>query len=276
MVPAGVAIRLLAVTPGRMAAGLGHSMLGQTAPGQATQPLGTDAASPPPGSVANGPIRTEDYSGPIRVACVGDSITAGAGTSNNALFSYPAQLQRMLGDKWDVRNFGVSGRTLLNAGDYPYQAEDAFKTALSFQPNVVVIMLGTNDTKPQNWAFKANFAADYLSLIRKFRNIASVPRIFLCLPIPCFGEGNYGINEAGIDEELPLIRKLAVAQQLDAIDMHTPFAGQDALLPDRVHPNNEGAALMARTVYKALTGREYVGPPVLSLRSLAIKRFRLT
>lgn len=164
-------------------------------------------------------------------------------------------------------NFGVSGTTLLHAGDFPYQRQEAFSSALAFQPNVVVIMLGTNDSKPQNWKFKDQFTADYVDLIGKFRALTSQPRLFLCLPIPCFGGCNYGINEAAIAEELPVIRNIALSQHIDLIDMHTAFAGQDELVPDRVHPNDDGAALMARTVYKALTGVEYAAPSVLSLKS---------
>jgi lysophospholipase L1-like esterase len=273
--PVAIAIRSLAATPRKFASGLSGSALGQVVLGQLVQPPASGVAGGAADGHFNGPVHSGDFVGPVRVACVGDSITQGGGTSNKALFSYPAQLKRMLDDKWDVRNFGVSGTTLLNAGDFPYQRQDAFASALAFRPNVVVIMLGTNDSKPQNWKFKANFTADYVDLIGKFNALASAPRIFLCLPVPCFGAGNYGINEAAIDEELPLIHRLAESQHLDVIDMQTPFAGQDAMVPDRVHPNNDGAALMAGTVYKALTGTEYAGPSVRSMRALVAKAFGL-
>ncbi len=196
---------------------------------------------------------------PIRVACVGDSITQGAGTSNANLESYPSQLSRMLSDKWTVRNFGVSGRTLLKAGDYPYQKEKAFQDALTFNPDVVIIMLGTNDSKPQNWKFKDQFGGDYKDLVEKFKALTSHPRIFICLPVPVPGSGNYGINEPVMQEEMPIIEDVAKSEGVALIDMHTALSGHDNDFPDRVHPNDEGANLMAKTAYKALTGNDFTG-----------------
>src|SRR2546427_157899 len=99
------------------------------------------------------------YDGPIRVACVGDSITYGSGVAGRETNSYPAVLGRCLGPRFEVRNFGVSGATLLKQGDKPYWNLPAFQDVSEFQPNAIVLKLGTNDSKPQNWAHKAEFAA---------------------------------------------------------------------------------------------------------------------
>lgn len=56
----------------------------------------------------------------VKVACIGNSITYGAFIANRDQNSYPAQPQAYLGDGYEVRNYGVSGRTLLTQGDYPY------------------------------------------------------------------------------------------------------------------------------------------------------------
>jgi alpha-L-fucosidase len=162
----------------------------------------------------------------------------------------------LLGGKWEVRNFGVSGSTLLNHGDKPYQKEGAFKSALAYKPDVVVIMLGTNDTKPQNWKHKDEFAADYKDLIRQFAELPSKPRIFICRPVPVPGSGNYGINESGVKEEIPVVDKVAEETASGVIDMHAALADHPETLPDRVHPNSAGAAAMALAASKALTGKE--------------------
>ncbi len=193
---------------------------------------------------------------PTKVACVGDSITAGVGTKNPGNDAYPAQLAKMLGDKYDVHNFGVSGATLLNRGDKPYQKEGAFHQALDLKPDVVVIMLGTNDTKPQNWKFKDEYTADYKDLVRQFAALPSKPKIYVCYPVDVPGAGNYGINDAGLTEEMPMIEALARELGLTVIDLHTPFVGKPELLPDRVHPNTEGATLMAKTIAPALTAKQ--------------------
>ena len=130
---------------------------------------------------------------PIKVACVGDSITQGAGAKSGQ--SYPSQLQALLGDGYQVGNFGVSGRTLLKKGDFPYWKEKKYQAALAMEPAIVIIMLGTNDTKPQNWKHEAEFDADYRELVKSFQSLKSKPKVFVCRPVPVPGKGNFGINE---------------------------------------------------------------------------------
>lgn len=201
----------------------------------------------------NAPIQVGDYQGVIRLACVGDSITAGVGAGGN---SYPKQLAVLLGDKWKVGNFGNSGSTLLNQGDKPYQKQRTFNAALEFKPQVVVIMLGTNDTKPQNWKFKNRFAADYHDLVGKFARLPTKPRIFICYPVPVPGKGNFGINEQGIKEQRPLITRVAKEARVGVIDMYAALKEHPETLPDRVHPNAKGAGLMARVAWGVLTGKK--------------------
>lgn len=87
---------------------------------------------------------------PVRVACVGNSITFGAGIPNREANAYPAQLQAYLGDGYEVRNFGVSATTASPRGDHPYTATEAYRASLDFAPDIVLLKMGTNDTKPQN------------------------------------------------------------------------------------------------------------------------------
>ena len=198
----------------------------------------------------NAPIQAGDYQGVIRLACVGDSITAGVGAGGNA---YPKQLAALLGDKWKVGNFGNSGSTLLNQGNKPYQKQRSFTAALEFQPQVVVIMLGTNDTKPNNWKLKDRFVSDYHDLLKKFAKLPTKPRVFICYPVPVPGKGNFGINEKGIKEQRPMIAKRA---QVGVVDMYAALKDHPETLPDRVHPNAKGAGLMAKAAYRVLTGNK--------------------
>jgi lysophospholipase L1-like esterase len=199
---------------------------------------------------------------PIKLACVGDSITEGVGATTGN--SYPSQLERMLGNQWRVGNFGSSGRTLLNAGDFPYQTRGLLKQAIRFAPDVVVIMLGTNDTKPQNWTNKDQFKADLKDLAGKFQKLKSNPRVFINTPPFVPGAGNYGINEAAVKEQLPMIEEVAKEMGITVIDVHGATDGKDTMFPDRVHPNNQGAELIARTVYTALTGKTMTESVIVS------------
>ena len=190
---------------------------------------------------------------PIKVACVGDSITQGAGAKSGQ--SYPAQLQALLGDGYKVGNFGVSGRTLLKKGDFPYWKEKKYQDALAMEPAIVVIMLGTNDTKPQNWKFEAEFDADYRELVKSFQSRKSKPKVYVCRPVPVPGTGNYGINEENIQKEIPRVDALAKELGCGVIDMHAALEKTPELLPDRVHPNTAGAGEMAKAAAKAIAGK---------------------
>lgn len=206
------------------------------------------------------PVKPADYKAPVRVACIGDSITQGSGAAKGQ--SYPSQLQSLLGNSWKVGNFGVSGRTLLKKGDHPYWNEKTYQEALEFEPNVVVIMLGTNDTKPQNWAFETEFVANYTELVNSFTGLTSKPRVYVCRPCPVPEPGNYGINDTNVQEEIKRVDQIASEMKLGVIDMHAALVDKPQLLPDHVHPSTEGAGEMAKAAFKALTGKPAPDPGV--------------
>ena len=189
----------------------------------------------------------------VRVACIGNSITFGAGIRNRSRDSYPSVLARMLGDSYWVKNFGVSARTMLNKGDHPYMNEPAYKNALAFNPNIVVIKLGTNDSKSFNWKYKADFMKDAQTMIDAFKGLPSQPKIYLCYPSKAYLTGD-GINDDIIPKEIiPMIKKLAKKNDLSVIDLHTAMDGMPELFPDRIHPNEKGAQVMAKAVYQSIS-----------------------
>lgn len=189
----------------------------------------------------------------VRVACIGNSITFGAGIKNRSRDSYPSVLARMLGDSYWVKNFGVSARTMLNKGDHPYMNEPAYKNALAFNPNIVVIKLGTNDSKSFNWKYKADFMKDAQNMINAFKGLPSQPKIYLCYPSKAYLTGD-GINDDIISKEIiPMINKLAKKNDLSVIDLHTAMDGMPELFPDRIHPNEKGAQVMAKAVYQSIS-----------------------
>jgi acyl-CoA thioesterase I len=206
------------------------------------------------------PIRPEDFKAPIKLACIGDSITEASDIPEPA--RYPTRLQSLLGSSWKVSNFGLSGHTLLKKGDYPYWNTPRHQEALKSAPDVVIIMLGTNDTKPQNWQFKREFFRDYTELVKSFQALESKPRIYVCRPCPVPEPGNFGINEKNTVEAIKIIDRLAKAMNLGVIDMHQALESRPELLPDNVHPNAEGYEELAKTAYKVLTGKPALANPV--------------
>jgi lysophospholipase L1-like esterase len=190
--------------------------------------------------------------GQIKVACVGNSITYGAGIENREQNSYPAQLGKLLGGEWEVRNFGVSGSTLLKNGDRPYWKQKSFVDAKEFAPDVIIIKLGTNDTKPQNWKFKDEFISDYSAMINEFKALPSKPYIIVCLPVPAFPD-RWGIRDSIITADIiPMMKTIAKKNKVKTIDLHTAFLNHSDWFPDKIHPNAQGAGEMARIIEKNL------------------------
>jgi acyl-CoA thioesterase I len=187
----------------------------------------------------------------IKVAFVGNSITQGPGRENPG--SFPLQVGKILGDAYQVKNFGVGGRTLLKKGDFPYWNEPQFQQVKDFRPDVVLIKLGTNDSKPQNWAHKAEFVQDYLDLIAEFRNhMPKDGKVYVMLPVPVTRE-NFGINpEIMNSEQRLMLFEIIQKSGAEVIDLYTPLQDKPELLPDGVHPNTEGLTILARVISRRI------------------------
>ena len=185
----------------------------------------------------------------IKIACIGNSITSGAGP-DRLKNSYPGLLGNLLGKNYAVKNFAVSGRTLLSKGNFPYINEPEYKDALAFLPDVVTIKLGTNDTKPINWIYKDDFEKDYTSLIQSFKNLSSKPRIVLLSPVTVFANKVSGIDSIIMrNEVLSLVKSIAQKNNVDFLDLWTPTYTHPELFYDGVHPNYAGANYLAHVVF---------------------------
>ena len=189
----------------------------------------------------------------VRVACVGNSITDGAGIDMASAKGYPATLGRLLGPGYDVKNFGVSGRTMSLSGDRPYQNERAWRAGLEWQPEIVVIKLGTNDTKTINWEDKAelDFVSSLQVMVDSLRALPKSPRIVLCTPIKAF-QTDWTIRDSVIvNRVIPMLQQFAEKNNLELVDLHTPFddgVAKGYMTPDLIHPNAKGATRMAEVI----------------------------
>lgn len=187
----------------------------------------------------------------IRVACVGDSITEGAGLAVQSATSYPVELNRLLGPGYAVLNCGRSATTLQKKGDFPYWISKEFANTFAFKPQIIVIKLGTNDTKPQNWN-PESFEKDYQSLLDTFSTIPNLRKILLCLPVPVY-QTEWGINDDTLRRGvIPIIKRLSERNKLELIDLNTGLKYSPELFPDNIHPNEQGASKMAAIIARHL------------------------
>lgn len=186
----------------------------------------------------------------VKVACIGNSITYGATIENREVNSYPAQLQRLLGADYEVVNFGVSATVAQKAGDHPWINTEKYKEAVAFAPQIAVIKLGTNDSKPHNWESVERFITDLEALATEFESRGA--RILVALPAKVY-QLQWGINDEVITrQQIPAIKKMAKKHKWQIIDLHKATSKMPEHFPDYVHPDAYGASVIASTVYQAI------------------------
>jgi lysophospholipase L1-like esterase len=201
------------------------------------------------------PFRTDRWTTtnrPVRVACIGDSITFGLGISDTNQ-TYPARLQALLGPEFDVRNFGKSGCTVTRdsvstwARGYIKQAEHT--NALAFQPDVVICNLGINDVSTFVNAHRTNLVRDYREIIAAYRALPTAPRIIIWQRLAPLFPGQTYYGQPVVTEVSDLIRTVADQTGADAVDLTPPLVDHPEWFPDKIHPNADGAQRIADVIY---------------------------
>ena len=187
---------------------------------------------------------------PIRIACVGDSITE--------ITSYTSHLQSMLGPNYTVGNFGVSGSTVTLNSSKPYMKQPQYTAAQNFDPDIVVIMLGTNDAHSYLQKYSGNFVRDYILLADSFENLSSTKQVIVVKSPPVYNN-NLDLNPFFFAQRvIPSIEDVANQQNLPTVDVYDAFGNHSDYTVDGVHPNDEGATLIASQVANAITIDDYV------------------
>lgn len=196
----------------------------------------------------------------IKVACVGDSVTYGMKMKNWPKNAYPFVLRNMLGATYSVQNFGFSGRTVMLSADRPYMNEKLYNKSLQFNPDIVILQIGSNDSKSENWTNVQEFKRDYITLLESYMKLSSNPKIFICTPPPAFPYGDeilYDINAQIIENEIcTAIKDVAGKYGIEIIDLQDIFANKAELFADGLHPNIDGGKLLAESVYSKISSIE--------------------
>lgn len=207
------------------------------------------------------PTPMQSGEGEKTVVCIGDSITYGQGVlDSRETDSYPALLAGLLGEEYRVINYGACNRTMVSDGNAPYAETGFVEQSLEENPDIVIIMMGTNDSKPQNWD-AAQFEKDYTGMVEQFVNAESKPDIYLMFPPNSYREEKEG-DETAIDSTIisgelqEIIKRIAEEYNAGVIDLNTPTDGKEELFADGVHPTAEGNELIARIIYQAIAEKE--------------------
>ncbi len=193
--------------------------------------------------------------GNIKIACIGDSITFGFGVLFfRRLYSYPAILAKVLGNNYTTLNYGASGRTLLNFGNKPYYKTNFLKASLKQKPNIVIIMLGTNDSKLINWN-KTEYEKQYLYLIKKYKSMLKSSKIYIMIPPKSFNKvkNNTHIRNKIIKNEIkPIIKNIAEKADVKVINLYKLTKDNPNWFIDGIHPNKTGNIAIANHIAKAI------------------------
>lgn len=196
----------------------------------------------------------------VKVACVGNSVTYGYALADREHDAYPVRLQQMLGDDYEVGNFGKSGATLLRHGHRPYNEQEEYKAAVAFGAEMAIIHLGLNDTDPRNWPnYRDEFESDYQQLIDALNAAApggKLKKLVICRMTPIFdGHARFESGTRDWHAEIQqAIERVALRNGVETLDLYTPLHSRPDLFPDNLHPNADGALILAKTVYGGLTG----------------------
>ena len=204
--------------------------------------------------------------GEIKIACVGDSVTYGHGVSGWISNNYPKQLDTLLGEGYCVNNYGHSGATVQGTGDQPYITYGEFPQSLQFDADIIIFMMGSNDSKPENWRGEEAFRQQYLQRLSEYKADNSDVRIILATPpVAYYPEGategltNYDIDPAIVAEIADIVRDIAATEGYELVDVYALTEGhREYFLTDNVHPNKDGANFLAKTFYDYLILTEKV------------------
>lgn len=189
-----------------------------------------------------------------RIACIGDSITWGFTLLNPWKQSYPALLQEKLGTDYEVRNFGYNDASARFDADTPYVRKRVYQESLAWNPDIVLLMLGTNDTKKRNWDPEI-FRRDYRRIVESYRTLPSSPRVILIAPIRIFllmGHPLLGLYPDTMEEGVrPAIREIAADMGLELVDLQDLFS-DSSYCRDGVHPQRTGTRMLADAIYSGI------------------------
>lgn len=189
--------------------------------------------------------------GAIKIATVGDSLTYGYGLENRVQDAYPSILLELLGSHYQVSNFGLSGRSLLSTSDYPYLQEKNARLSFESEADIVIIMIGSNDSRPAYWN-REQFIKEYRKFVESYLNLSSQPDVFVVAP-PYVPTSRFGLDNMVIKEYLQeIIAEIASELKVHFVNLYPITEGHMEYYSDGLHLTPIGNRVIAQAIFYAL------------------------
>lgn len=189
--------------------------------------------------------------GAIKIAAIGDSLTYGYGLENRQQDAYPSILLELLGSHYQVANYGMSGRSLLSTSDYPYLNEKNAQQSLESDADIVIIMIGSNDSRTAYWN-KEQFIKEYRDLVKGYIKLPSQPDVFIVAP-PYVPTSRFGLNNEVIRDEIQqIVEDVATELGVHFINLYPITEGHPEYYSDGLHLTPLGNRVIAKAIFSAL------------------------
>lgn len=186
------------------------------------------------------------------VACIGDSITLGVGSDGGR--DYPEYLQELLGEEYQVYNYGVKGRAILPDSRHPYQRESCYQTSREQKADLYLIMFGSNDIWEESWD-KDIFGQELERFVRSYQEVSEHTCVYLIKPPEYFPkEGDVqGQQKKLLMQDLyESIDEAAQTTGCGVIDLYSLTKDHPGWFADEVHPNAQGYEKIAEYIYQCV------------------------
>ena len=200
----------------------------------------------------------------IKIACVGDSITFRHGFEDAPENNYPSVLQELLGEGYEVMNFGESGTCVQTETDCAYMEQAVYQESLSYEADILILMLGTNDSKEWNWKGEEAFEEAYIALLEQYLKKEHSPKVYIGISPKAFyinnntsGTAEFGIEPEIVDKIVTIQKEVAKKYGYDIIDIYEATREHPQWLKeDGIHPTLEGAKGIAEVIKEAIRNEE--------------------
>lgn len=229
--------------------------------------------------VVNDTDMTGTFTEPIRVACIGDSITQGGGyhmdgtgISDYVNLSYPANLYKIAvenGRDVIVSNYGYSSSRIMERSGLRYNESLGYVLSQEeTDADYVIIGIGTNDAYDTGTSvgFADNFCTQYKKFVESYEALPCTRMVYGTTATYRSGSDISAVSlirgmQRQVLGDLSAAGKNVTLIDLYALTLEDALGGRMISSKDNLHPHTEGFVLYANTIYNAVLAESPVTVP---------------